>query len=111
MDLRAEAKRLRDAAEAKPLKLPVNRRVDDSHRAVTADGLEVWYTVQVSPHSRIYEAVFERADRMPSDEEVEPWLKELMLERTPQESPAFPGSLTRRFEAFERSPEVEAPLA
>src|SRR5207253_1426894 len=54
------AARLRAAAEAKPLRLPINRRVDESHHLVTPDGLSVWYTIQVSPHSRIQEAIFER---------------------------------------------------
>jgi hypothetical protein len=111
MDLRAEAARLRTAAEAKPLRLPVNRRVDDSHHALTSDGLGVWYTVQLSPHSRILEAVFERSDRPPGDDEVQAWLKELMPDAAFVEAPGFPGSQTRRFEAFERSPESEAPLA
>ena len=65
-------------AEAKPLKLPVNRRVDERHRSVTEDGLSVWYTIQVSPHSRIYDVLFERADRMPSDEECRAWLELLI---------------------------------
>ncbi len=43
------------------MKLPVNRRVDESHRVVTADGLSVWYTIQVSPHSRIQEVYFGEA--------------------------------------------------
>ena len=93
------------------MKLPVNRRVDESHHVVTADGLSVWYTIQVSPHSRIQEAVFERADRMPSDEEVRRWLSLLILSGDPVEAPGLPGASTRRFEAFERSPERDAPLA
>jgi hypothetical protein len=111
MDLRAEAARLRQAAEARPLKLPINRRVDESHHAVTEDGLGVWYTIQVSPHGQIWEAVFEREDRAPSDEEIGPWLTELLPEGLFIEAPAIPGSGTRRFDAFERSPEREAPLA
>jgi hypothetical protein len=111
MDLRAEARRLREAAEAKPLRLPVNRRVDERHRALTPDGLSVWYTIQVSPHGRIWEAVFERDDRAPTDAEVRPWLVELLPDGVFVEAPAIPGSGTRRFDAFERSPEREAPLA
>jgi hypothetical protein len=107
----AVAKRLRGAAEAKPMRLPVNRRVDESHHAVMPDGLSVWYTIQVSPHSRIQEAIFERADRMPTDEECRPWLDILIVGGEAVEAPGLPGSMTRRFEAFERSPELEAPLA
>lgn len=110
MDLIAEAARLRTAAEAKPLKLPVRRRVDESHRGETADGLVVWFTIQVSNHARIHDAVFERADRMPGDEECRAWLRELMPGRDPQEAPALPGSRTRHFEAFERDA-ASAPLA
>ena len=93
------------------MKLPVNRRVDESHHATTADGLSVWYTIQVSPHSRIQEAIFERGDRMPTDDEVGPWLSLLILGADAVEAPGLPGAMTRRFEAFERSPELEAPLA
>jgi hypothetical protein len=107
----AEAARLRAAAEAKPMKLPVNRRVDETHHHVTAGGLSVWYTIQVSPHSRIQEAVFERTDRMPSDEECKPWLALLFTGGEAVEAPSMPGSMTRRFELFERDPEGEAPLA
>jgi hypothetical protein len=78
---------------------------------VTEDGLSVWYTIQVSPHSRIQEAIFERADRMPSDEECNRWLGLLIVDAEATEAPGMPGSTTRRFEAFERSPELEAPLA
>src|SRR6266699_3050036 len=65
-EIEALAARLRAAAEARPMKLPVNRRVDESHHVVTSNGLSVWFTVQVSPHSRIQEAIFERTDRAPS---------------------------------------------
>jgi hypothetical protein len=109
--IESDAARLRSAAEAKPMKLPVNRRVDESHHAITADGLSVWFTIQVSPHSRIQEAIFERADRMPSDEEVHKWLPLLVVGAEAVEAPGLPGAMTRRFEAFERSPEHEAPLA
>src|SRR5207248_657492 len=61
MDIAAAAARLRAAAEAKPLKLPVNRRVDETHHLVTEEGLGVWFTIQISPHARIQEALFERA--------------------------------------------------
>ena len=107
----AVAARLRAAAEARPMRLPVNRRVDETHHAVTPDGLSVWYTIQVSPHSRIQEAIFERTDRMPADDECLRWLDELIVGAQAVEAPGLPGSLTRRFEAFERSPEREAPLA
>lgn len=110
-DIEAEAAQLRAVAEARPMKLPVNRRVDEGHRVVTADGLSVWYTVQVSPHSRIQEVIFERSDRMPSDEECERWLRLLILGVEATETPGLPGAKTRRFEAFEHSPEREAPLA
>jgi len=95
-----EAARLREAAEAKPLRLPVNRKVDESHHAVTPDGLSIWYTIQVSPHNRIQEVVFERTDRMPTDEECKPWLDFLIDGAEPTEAPTFPGSTTRRFEVF-----------
>lgn len=105
------AERLRAAAEAKPLRLPVNRRVDETHHAVTPDGLSVWYTIQVSPHSRIQEAIFERVDRMPTDEECKRWLDLLIAGAQAVEAPGLPGAMTRRFEAFERNPELEAPIA
>jgi hypothetical protein len=109
--IESEAARLRSAAEAKPMKLPVNRRVDERHHTTTADGLSVWFTIQVSPHSRIQEAIFERPDRMPSDEECNSWLHLLIVGADAIEAPGLPGAMTRRFEAFERSPEREAPLA
>ena len=102
-DIAPEAARLRAAAEAKPLRLPINRKVDESHHAVTADGLSVWFTIQVSPHRRIQEVVFERTDRMPSDEECGPWLDLLLSGSHPAEAPGFPGSTTRRFEVFENA--------
>lgn len=112
MNIEAEAARLRAAAEARPMKLPVNRRVDENHHVVTADGLSIWYTIQVSPHSRIQEAIFERTDhRMPSEQEVQLWLSLLIVGADAIEAPGLPGSSTRRFEAFEHSPEREAPLA
>ena len=110
MDVAAEAARLREAAEARPLKLPVRRKVDETHRAVTADGLTVWFTIQVSAHARIHDAVFEREDRMPSDLECDGWLELLMPGRQPQEAPSLPGSRTRHFEAFERDA-AQAPIA
>ena len=110
-DIAATAARLRAAAEAKPMRLPVNRRVDESHHVITPDGLSVWYTIQLSPHSRIQEAIFERMDRMPSDEECGSWLELLVVGAQAVEAPGTPNSTTRRFEAFERSPELEAPLA
>ena len=111
MDLAAEAARLRAEAEAKPLKLPVNRRVDERHRTVTSDGLSVWYTIQVSPHSRIYDVLFERSDRPPTDAECRSWLDALLPGRETIESPSLPGSLDRRFDLFENDPGREAPLA
>jgi hypothetical protein len=101
MDIESEAARLRAAAEAKPLRLPVNRKVDETHHAVTPDGLSVWYTIQVSPHNRIQEAIFERGDRAPSDEECRRWLRLLIVGGNAHEAPGIPGSMTRRFEAFE----------
>jgi uncharacterized protein YfdQ (DUF2303 family) len=103
IDIAAEAARLRAAAEAKPMRLPVNRKVDESHHTTTPDGLSVWFTIQVSPHARIQEAVFERTDRMPSDDEVRSWLSLLIVGDEPTEAPSFPGSMTRRFEVFERA--------
>src|SRR5437899_8045868 len=111
MDIEAAAASLRAAAEAKPMRLPVNRRVDERHHVITADGLSVWYTIQVSPHSRIQEVIFERTDRMPGDDECERWLRLLFVHAEPVEAPGLPGSMTRRFEAFERDPQREAPLA
>jgi len=105
------AGRLRAAAEGRPMKLPINRRVDESHHVVTADGLSVWYTIQVSPHSRIQEAIFERSEGMPSDDECRRWLRLLIVGADAIEAPGLPGAMTRRFEAFEHSPEREAPLA
>ena len=103
MDIAGQAARLRAAAEAKPMRLPINRKVDESHHAVTPDGLSVWYTIQVSPHSRIQEAIFERADRMPSDEECRRWLEALIAGAKATEAPTFPGSTTRRFEVFDNA--------
>jgi hypothetical protein len=103
IDIASEAARLRAAAEAKPMRLPVNRKVDETHHTVTEDGLSVWYTIQVSPHNRIQEAIFERSDRMPSDEEVRLWLDLLIVDAEATEAPSFPGSMTRRFEAFENA--------
>ena len=93
------------------MRLPINRRVDESHHAVTPDGLSVWYTIQVSPHSRIQEAIFERSDRMPTDDECRPWLDLLIVGAQASEAPGPPGAMTRRFEAFERNPSLEAPIA
>ena len=110
MDIAAQAAKLLAAAEAKPLKLPVNRRVDETHHAVTEDGLGVWFTIQISPHARIQEALFERADRMPEDAECRAWLEALMPGLEPVEAPGLPGAHARRFEVFDRAPS-EAPLA
>ena len=111
MDVAEEARRLREEAEARPLKLPVRRRVDERHHALTPDGLSVWFTIQIAHASRIFDVVFERDDRMPSDEECRQWLRLLAPDREPTEAPGLPGSHTRRFEAFERDPSLEAPLA
>lgn len=110
MDIAAEAARLRGEAEARPLKLPVRRRVDERHRTVTGDGLTVWFTVQVSPHARIQDILFERTERPPDDAEVAAWLAALLPGRTPTEAPGIPGSLSRRFELFE-SDGARAPIA
>ena len=101
MDIESEAARLRAAAEAKPLRLPINRKVDETHHTVTPDGLSVWFTIQVSPHNRIQEAVFERFDRAPSDEECRRWLALLIVGLQPTEAGGIPGAMTRRFEAFQ----------
>lgn len=85
------------------MRLPINRKVDESHHAVTEDGLSVWYTIQVSPHARIQEVIFERTDRMPSDDECTRWLGLLITDAAAIEAPSFPGSMTRRFEVFERA--------
>ena len=82
------------------MRLPINRKVDESHHLTTEDGLSVWYTIQVSPHSRIQEAIFERSDRVPSDEECQQWLELLITGPMAAEAPGIPGSMTRRFEAF-----------
>jgi hypothetical protein len=101
MDIVAEAARLRAEAEATPLRLPVNRRIDERHHAVTGDGLSVWFTIQVTPHKRILEAVFEREGARPSDEECRAWLRELVPDREPAEAPGLPDAHARRFELFE----------
>ena len=93
------------------MKLPVNRRIDESHHHVTDDGLSIWFTIQVSPHSRIQEAVFERADSVPGDQECARWLALLISGGEAVEAPSLPGAMTRRFELFERDPAREAPLA
>jgi hypothetical protein len=109
----AEAARLREEAERKPLKLPVNRRVDERHHTRTPDGLSVWYTIQVSPHTRIDDVLFERDDGMPGDEECRAWLELLLGERAAaaSEAPGPPGAMSRRFDVFERDPALKAPLA
>lgn len=110
MNLSDAGRRLREEADADPLRLPVRRRVAERHHLV-ADGLEVWFTLQVSSHARVYDAVFERADRPPSDEECRAWLAALLPDRGAEEAPSPPGSRTRRFEAFERDAAVRAPVA
>ena len=101
MDIVAEARRLRGAAEARPLKLPANRRIDQRHHLVTEDGLGIWFTVQLAPRRRILEAVFERDERRPSDEECQAWLRELMPAKQPVEAPGLPDAHSRRFEVFQ----------
>ena len=104
MDMAAEAARLQAAAAAKPLKLPMNRRIDERHHLVTEDGLSVWFTIQISPGRRITEAVFERGDRRPSDAECQAWLRELLPTQEPVEAPGMPDAHVRRFELFEMLP-------
>jgi hypothetical protein len=104
MDVAAEAARLRAAAEAGPLRLPVNRRIDERHHLVTEDGLGVWFTVQVAPRRRIIEAVFEREGSRPTDDECQAWLRELLPGRQPVEAPGLPDAHARRFEVFEALP-------
>jgi len=104
MDIVAEAARLRAEAEARPLRLPVNRRIDERHHLVTDDGLGVWFTVQLSPRRRILEAVFEREDARPTDAECRAWLRELVPDREPAEAPGLPDARARRFEVFEPVP-------
>ncbi|MGH7903339.1 MAG: hypothetical protein ACREPA_04325 [Candidatus Dormibacteraceae bacterium] len=111
MDLPDAGRRLREEAEAHPLKLPVRRRVDERHHLATNDGLEVWFTIQISPHARVYDAVFERGDRMPSDEDCAAWLGVILPDRQALEVPSPPGSRTRRFEVFEREAGHRAPVA
>ena len=111
MTIAIEAARLREAAELRPMKLPVNRRVDERHHAVTDDGLSVWFTIQISPHARIQEAIFERADRAPSDDECRPWLDLLFRDGAPAEAIGMPGALSRRFEVFDHDPAGAAPVA
>ena len=93
------------------MKLPVNRRVDETHHAMTPDGLSIWFTIQVSRHSRIQEALFERTDRAPSDDECHDWLELLISGGAAVEAPGLPDSMTRRFELFENNPDGEAPIA
>ena len=104
MDIVAAAARLRAEAEARPLRLPVNRRIDERHHLVTDDGLGVWFTVQLSPRRRILEAVFEREGARPTDAECQAWLRELVPDREPAEAPGLPDAHARRFEVFEPVP-------
>jgi hypothetical protein len=48
---------------------------------------------------------------MPSDDELQPWLDRLIVGAQASEAPGLPGAMTRRFEAFERNPDLEAPIA
>src|SRR2546430_17353377 len=107
MDIVAEAARLRAEAEASPLKLPVNRRIDERHHLVTGDGLSVWFTVQLTPRKRILEALFEREDARPGDEECQAWLRELVPDRGPVEAPGLHDARARRFEVFEPVPSLD----
>jgi len=108
MDVAAEAARLRTAAEAKPLRLPVNRRIDDRHRVRTEDGLTVWFTIQLSPNRRISEAVFERDASRPTYVECRAWLRELLPDQEAVEAPGLPDAPVRRFELFEALSRHEA---
>jgi len=101
MDIAAEAARLRAAAEAKPLRLPVNRRIDERHRVRTEDGLSIWFTIQISTNRRITEAVFERDTSRPADGECHAWLRELLPDRVAAEAAGMPDARVRRFELFE----------
>ncbi len=101
MDIAAEVARLREAAEERPLRLPVNRRVDERHHAVTDDGLGVWFTLQLTGRHRIWEALFERDGAPPADGEIQVWLRELLPGREAGEAAGLPGGATRRFELFE----------
>lgn len=111
MMIAEEAARLREAAAATPLKLPVNRRIDERHHALTPDGLNVWFTVQISPHRRITEALFQREDRPPGDAEVRAWLRELMPGVLPSEAAGLPGAHARRFEVFQPAEDSQEPSA
>ena len=108
MDVATEAARLRAVAEARPLKLPVNRRIDERHHFRTADGLSVWFTIQLSPNRRIREAVFERVAGHPTDAECRAWLRELLPRREAVEAPGLPDGLVRRFELFDPVPARKA---
>jgi hypothetical protein len=101
-DVASAAAHLRATAEAAPLRLPVNRRIAESHHLVTDDGLGIWFTVQLSARSRITEAVFERDGARPTDQECRSWLHELMPGREPVEAPGLPDAHARRFELFDR---------
>jgi len=48
---------------------------------------------------------------MPGDEECNRWLALLVTGGEAVEAPSMPGSMTRRFDLFERDPGREAPLA
>jgi hypothetical protein len=48
---------------------------------------------------------------MPSDDECRRWLGLLIVGAEATEAPGLPGAMTRRFEAFEHSPDREAPIA
>ena len=108
MNIAAEAARLRAAAEAKPLRLPVNRRIDERHRFRTEDGLSVWFTIQLSPNRRISEVVFERDASRPADAECRAWLCELLPDKGAAEAAGMPDARVRRFELFEVLPPREA---
>jgi len=94
------AARLRQAAQARPLRLPVNRRVDPSHHHLGEDGIGVWFTIQISSRARIHEAVIEGELRRPTDEECQTWLELLAPGLPLSEVPGLPGALSRRFEHF-----------
>ena len=108
MDVAAQAARLRAAAEARPLRLPVNRRIDERHHFQTADGLSVWFTIQLSSNRRISEAVFERDAGHPTDAECGAWLRELLPAREAVEAPGLPHGPVPRFELFDPLPPTKA---
>ena len=93
------ARRLRLSADLHPLRLPVRRRIDERHH-VEINGLEIWFTQQLSGRAVIYEAVFKGRGDSPSDQQCELWLAHLLPDHRVSEVPGIPGSDTRRFEVI-----------